>query len=153
MENEIIPNNVTDNTAIAPEPERKSKKFGIIVLVVILIAAGVLVFILLRAKKTDPVVLSDMANEQKLIEEEKQWKDNLNQTAAIDKDFDNLYDTEEAKNGTDPNNPDTDADGILDGGEIDITKTNPLKADTDGDGVKDGREIKNGTDPLNPLSK
>ena len=48
---------------------------------------------------------------------------------------------------TDPNNNDTDGDGILDGCEIyglddcDNFVTNPLSADTDGDGISDYNEI------------
>lgn len=152
MENEIIPNSLPTNLPInstnAPVPERKFKKFAIILVIVILVAVSVVIFFLWRAKKAAPIVLSDAAKEQIIVEKEKQWKDNLNQTAAIDKDFDNLNDAEERQYGADPDNPDTDADGLLDGDEIVISKTNPLKADTDGDGIKDGREIKNGTDPL-----
>lgn len=65
-----------------------------------------------------------------------------------DRDLDGLLDADETKAGTNPENPDSDADGILDGGEITITKTDPLKADTDGDGMKDGAEILRGRDPL-----
>ena len=51
---------------------------------------------------------------------------------------------------TDPANPDTDGDGIIDGEEVTKYKTNPLKVDTDGGGLIDGAEIIRGTDPLNP---
>ena len=37
---------------------------------------------------------------------------------AADTDDDNLYDEEEAQYGTDPNNPDSDGDGYLDGEEV-----------------------------------
>ncbi len=50
--------------------------------------------------------------------------------------------------GTDPNNPDTDGDGLIDL-EV-IFGLNPLNPDTDGDGVSDGDELANGTDPLTP---
>ncbi|UMB59997.1 Ig-like domain-containing protein [Lutibacter sp. A80] len=80
-------------------------------------------------------------------------------------------------NGTDPNNPDTDGDGVLDGTEItegtdpndpcdyittSVTETQGgdwLTADCDGDGVPNGEEVDpdgdgtpgpNGTDPNNP---
>ena len=71
---------------------------------------------------------------------------------------------------TDPNNPDTDGDGLSDGfgedtdfngriaGDINSnrvwdagelwTETNPLRPDTDGDGLPDGWEVQYGFDPL-----
>ena len=67
--------------------------------------------------------------------------------------------------GTDPDNPDTDGDGLGDGVELDSDRninrrngTDPLNPDTDGDGLPDGVEDANGngevdsgeTDPNNP---
>jgi len=97
-------------------------------------------------------------------------------TAQVDgdRDGDGLSDAQEEVAGTDPDNPDTDADGLLDGEEVltwgtdplnrdtdgDILLdgdevhtygTNPTNPDTDGDGIPDGVEIAMGTDPLNPL--
>jgi hypothetical protein len=43
---------------------------------------------------------------------------------------------------------DSDHDGVPDKDEINIYKTDPLKADTDGDGFKDWVEINSGYDPL-----
>ena len=66
-----------------------------------------------------------------------------------DSDSDNLTDEQEAAIGSDPLNPDTDADGIADGDEINIYGTDPLSNDTDGDGLLDGEEVFNfGTNPL-----
>ena len=45
---------------------------------------------------------------------------------------------QELQLGTNPDNPDTDGDGLNDGDEVNDYKTNPLKADTDGDGLNDG---------------
>lgn len=54
-------------------------------------------------------------------------------------------------NTTDPLNPDTDGDGLLDGEEVNTYRTHPLKRDTDGDGLTDGDEVRSrGTDPLRP---
>jgi Tol biopolymer transport system component/uncharacterized membrane protein len=77
-----------------------------------------------------------------------------NQTAAVaagqeDTDGDGLINQREAEFKTDPNNPDTDADGLLDGEEVFQAKTNPLNPDTDADGLKDGEELIRGTNPLN----
>ena len=40
--------------------------------------------------------------------------------------------------GTDPLDPDSDADGLLDGAEVHDYGTNPLLPDTDEDGMIDG---------------
>jgi hypothetical protein len=69
--------------------------------------------------------------------------------AALDFDEDNLTNLEEFNAGTDPTNPDTDGDGLLDGAEVKVHFTNPLNPDTDQDGLFDGREVELGTDPLN----
>ncbi|MBA4313642.1 MAG: hypothetical protein C0417_13540 [Chlorobiaceae bacterium] len=66
-----------------------------------------------------------------------------------DNDKDGLTNNEEEELGTDPNNADTDGDGLMDGMEVRTYITNPLKADTDGDGLNDGDEIKRyKTNPL-----
>ena len=67
-----------------------------------------------------------------------------------DSDYDNVGDIEEARIGTDPTNPDSDGDGINDGGEELITMTDPTLYDTDGDGIDDGSELlRYNTDPNN----
>jgi hypothetical protein len=43
-------------------------------------------------------------------------------------------------------------DGLMDGMEIQLFKTNPNAPDTDGDGFGDGREIQEGTDPRDATS-
>ena len=97
------------------------------------------------------------------------------QTAVVegDADADGLVDSQEALLSTDPNNPDTDGDGLRDGDEVliyttdprnrdsdgdilsdmdEVTthKTNPRLPDTDNDGIADGLEVAQGTDPLVP---
>jgi pSer/pThr/pTyr-binding forkhead associated (FHA) protein len=91
--------------------------------------------------------------------------------ATGDIDQDGLSGSQEAIARTDPNRPDTDGDGLIDGREVLDLGTDPLKrdtdgdllsdgdevtmfltdprrADTDGDGVRDGVEVDQGTDPL-----
>lgn len=66
-----------------------------------------------------------------------------------DSDGDGLTDTEEEGLGTDPNDPDTDDDGIQDGDEINLYGTDPTDADSDNDDLTDGDEVfVYGTDPL-----
>ena len=68
-----------------------------------------------------------------------------------DRDKDGLKNNEERRLRTDPDNPDTDGDGLTDGEEVMKYKTDPLNPDTDGDGLTDGEEVmKYKTDPLNP---
>lgn len=68
----------------------------------------------------------------------------------LDSDRDGLTDVEEAKHGTNPYDPDTDKDGLLDGEEVYKYTTDPLNPDTDADMLKDGDEVhKYETDPLN----
>ncbi|MGC6417399.1 MAG: hypothetical protein ACON3Z_09775 [Bradymonadia bacterium] len=69
-----------------------------------------------------------------------------------DTDDDGLDDGLERRSGTNPREPDSDMDGLLDGqedqnrnGQRDAGETDPLDADSDGDGIPDGQ------DPL-PLS-
>ncbi|MCX6714589.1 MAG: hypothetical protein NTX72_02130 [Candidatus Uhrbacteria bacterium] len=69
---------------------------------------------------------------------------------TLDSDKDGLTDVREAQLGTNPNNPDTDGDGLFDKEEVDVYHTNPLNPDTDGDGFKDGDEVKKGYNPNGP---
>jgi|SRR5829696_1212544 len=68
-----------------------------------------------------------------------------------DADYDGLTDAQEIILGTDPNNPDTDGDGLADGNEVHgiachyngvivNSITNPLNPDSDGDTLTDGQE-------------
>lgn len=91
----------------------------------------------------------------------------------FDEDKDGLSNLEELKYGTDPQNPDSDYDGIPDGWEVKYKLnpldyvdalndsdedglinleeyrygTNPQNSDTDGDNYKDGEEVENGYNP------
>jgi outer membrane protein OmpA-like peptidoglycan-associated protein/opacity protein-like surface antigen len=72
----------------------------------------------------------------------------VNGWGGSDHDGDGLTYREEKELGTDPNNPDTDGDGLWDGDEVRKYYTNPLNPDTDGDGLSDGDEVLNyKTDP------
>ncbi len=77
---------------------------------------------------------------------------------AGDPDADGSTNLQEFTRGTDPQNPDTDGDGLPDGVETGTgvwvnatnTGTDPLRADTDGDGLADG--VENPDLPYNPAS-
>ncbi|MCB8942626.1 MAG: protein kinase [Ardenticatenaceae bacterium] len=65
-----------------------------------------------------------------------------------DSDGDGLLDGQEALDlGTNPTNRDTDGDFLSDGEEVNLYGTDPTKADTDGDGIPDGVEVTTGSDP------
>jgi hypothetical protein len=67
-----------------------------------------------------------------------------------DADGDQLDNAGEVAAGTDPLDPDTDDDGLLDGEEAFVWNTDPRSPDTDGGGTPDGEEIALATDPLDP---
>lgn len=75
--------------------------------------------------------------------------------ADEDPDNDGLLNINEQAWGTDPTDPDTDEDGLIDGDEVYKYITNPLEADADkdydGDGLSNVDEVdKYHTDPTNP---
>jgi serine/threonine protein kinase len=71
--------------------------------------------------------------------------------AEGDDDADGLSNNQELSEGTDPNNPDTDGDGLNDGQEVNQHGTNPKQQDSDGDTLIDGAEVNDhGTSPTNP---
>jgi hypothetical protein len=95
----------------------------------------------------------------------------LTAEVAGDSDDDGLSNDQEAARGTDPNRPDSDADGLSDGDEVLIYATDPTnrdsdgdvltdfdeinthntdpnQSDSDGDGAADGLEVAQGSDPL-----
>lgn len=67
-----------------------------------------------------------------------------------DLDEDRLTNIREFRLHTDPQDPDTDNDGLKDGAEVLTHKTDPLNPDTDDDGVSDGIEVQWWSDPLDP---
>jgi len=68
-------------------------------------------------------------------------------TGDLDDDADGLSNDQEGMAGTDPNNSDSDNDGVLDGPEVLTYNTNPLVGDTDSDGIDDRYEIDNNLNP------
>ncbi|MGD2077133.1 MAG: protein kinase [Chloroflexota bacterium] len=71
--------------------------------------------------------------------------------ALGDDDGDGLSNSREEALGTQPDNPDTDGDGLNDGQEVNQYGTSPTQQDTDGDTLSDGAEVnEHGTSPINP---
>lgn len=79
----------------------------------------------------------------------------------LDSDGDGVSDAKELSYNTDPFDPDTDNDELMDGEEMggkfhedEVYNTNPLNSDTDGDGFTDYEEIKEyETNPLDPQER
>jgi len=67
----------------------------------------------------------------------------LLQTGTDDPDGDNCNNGCEYVRGTNPWNPDSDADGLTDGEEAYVVFTDPLVQDTDGDLLTDCQEVRN----------
>ena len=68
----------------------------------------------------------------------------LTDDSAGDLEPDGATNLQEFQAGSDPNDPDTDADLLTDGEELNVYGTDPTVVDTDGDGQNDGDEV-NGT--------
>jgi len=71
----------------------------------------------------------------------------LDELYKQDQDLDGLTDDEEKKYGTNPENIDSDGDGLTDKDEVLIYKSDPLSSDSDKDGFFDGYEVDRGYSP------
>lgn len=69
---------------------------------------------------------------------------------ALDPDQDGLTNLEEFNANSNPNQSDTDLDGLSDGEEVNLYGSDPTNIDTDGDGMQDKWEVDNGLDLLDP---
>ena len=67
--------------------------------------------------------------------------------SQLDPDGDGLTNDQEATANTDPDDADSDDDGLEDGEEVLTLGTDPNDADSDDDGLSDGAEVSAGTDP------
>lgn len=68
-----------------------------------------------------------------------------------DPDADRLVNLTEYQLGLDPNDADSDDDGLADGDEVNFFRTDPNAPDSDGDGIDDGDEVSTfKTDPSRP---
>ena len=76
------------------------------------------------------------------------WWDSLyGSDPNSDNDLDGLLNGEEYERSTNPQDSDSDDDGLNDGDEVHTYGTDPLDPDSDDDGMPDGWEALNGTDP------
>ena len=130
------------------------------------------------ASKCVTVTIGALDTDEDGMADDWEYYNGLNMWSAADADDDpdrdHLTNLAEARNGTDPWNPDTDGDGVPDGWEIDYgfnpllmdsvldadmdglssqlefgEGTSPRNGDTDADGLPDGWEVAYSLDPLN----
>ena len=139
-----------------------NKKYLAIILTVVLILIGVIWFLIARKKifinqsmtptSTTAVQTSQerQIRKQQIDKQMVEIQNQMNEKQKLDSDLDGLSNEEEKQLGTNPNNIDTDGDGLTDYEEVSIYHTNPLNADTDGDGFNDGIEVRRGYNPLGP---
>ena len=120
-------------------------KKNIIIGIILLALLVFLGFWLLRSKNIVP---------KDIVDERQVELSALNKAVAeakkTDADQDGISNDEENKLGTNSAEPDSDHDGILDYDEINLYKSDPIKADTDTDGNKDGYEVLRGYSPTGP---
>jgi len=97
------------------------------------------------------------AHYMRVFDEQGNYKDLWVPVIIADDDNDGLSNELENSTCTDPNDADSDDDGIPDGvedvnhnGERDTGETNPCEQDTDGDGIQDGTELGYTSSDANP---
>jgi hypothetical protein len=135
--------------------KKTSKIYLLLILVIFLVVSSFVYLYKTKNKAYNPnsaALSSQNINGVNDLEKQKNIEKNITEKIKKiqekDKDLDGLTDEEEKKYGTDPENIDSDGDGLLDAEEVTVYHTNPLDPDTDKDGVKDGREVELGRDPL-----
>lgn len=144
----------------------RSKWIYILGGVVVLIGLGVLAYVMLGSKKTTPPVEETVTTKLPKIWLSQYFIQNLNTDGSCndplicgdeaDKDIDGLKNYDEFVAGTSPVSSDSDVDGLADGDEVNIYKTEPTVKYTDRRLIVsqsewvDGFQVKNGYDPLTP---
>lgn len=115
------------------KPQKSSKKFNIVVaILILLISAFIGSYFLLQSRVSQANLLEQIAQQIK------------DQEIIDDLDYDGLTGWEENLYRTDPNNPDTDNDGYLDGEEVaaGYDPTKPAPNDVLNDSINAGQLIR-----------
>jgi hypothetical protein len=135
--------------------QKTSKIYLSLFLVILLIGVG---FMYLYSKRhsdvgKDLMMLNStdkntVTNNERTKIIQKNTAEKIKKVTEKDKDLDGLSDEDEKKNKTNPENIDSDVDGLLDAEEVTVYHTDPLNPDTDSDGKRDGYEVDMGANPL-----
>jgi LAS superfamily LD-carboxypeptidase LdcB len=135
--------------------QKTSKIYLSLFLVILLIGSG---FMYLFSKRhsdvgKDLMMLNStdkntVTNNERTKIIQKNTAEKIKKVTEKDKDLDGLSDEDEKKNKTNPENIDSDVDGLLDAEEVTVYHTDPLNPDTDSDGKRDGYEVDMGANPL-----
>ncbi|MEJ0021144.1 MAG: hypothetical protein WDN47_01005 [Candidatus Doudnabacteria bacterium] len=139
----------------------RSKWIYIVVGIVVLIVLGLLAYFLLGAKKTAAPVVTAVTTKLPKVWLNQYFNKEVcdNQTVCgddADPDNDGLSNYNEFVAGTNPVTADSDSDGLADGDEVNIYKTEPTLKYTDRRDIvaqndwTDGFQINSGYDPLTP---
>ena len=136
-----------------PHRDTSSKRvMKLMIVVIVMVLAGGVAYALFQYSKNVPTNIV----EAPIIQEEEvdliglDVINSVSEPEEIDTDADGLSDVREIELGLDPNRTDTDGDLLSDKDEVDIYLTDPFNPDSDGDGFSDGQEVRQGFNPLGP---
>ncbi|NND54027.1 MAG: hypothetical protein HKN56_03525 [Gammaproteobacteria bacterium] len=106
-----------------------------------------------KCLRIDDIVFTSLDTDLDGLSDEFELANGLNPNdpadAAQDADSDGLSNLDEFLNGTGLFVPDSDADGVTDGDEVNLYGSDPLDTDSDDDQMPDGYEVSNGLNPAN----
>lgn len=138
----------------------KSRGFyvGLAVVVAVIVAGGLYLFFANRIPKNDTPTISTRLPKVWLMQyfNAEGCEDATLCGDEADSDNDGLINIDEFKEGTSPISSDTDGDGLADGDEINVYKTDPVLKYTDRrvlatqEDYNDGHSLQNNYDPLTP---
>ncbi|MBI3952759.1 MAG: hypothetical protein HY336_02285 [Candidatus Doudnabacteria bacterium] len=153
--------NLSLQTAPPSNPSRKKWLLYFIIGLIILVAAAGVGFYIWKSGKSGSKQSITLAQKLPPSMVSKYFNKEVCDDKAVcgdeaDPDLDGLSNYEEFRRNTDLKKPDTDSDGLADGDEANIYKTDPTEKYTDKRSVvaennfTDSHQIKNGYDPLTP---
>lgn len=119
------------------------------ILVIGLIAVGVvggILWFVLNKRSTGGTNNSTTTNTRETVNTAPPFDTRVG-SPPLDSDQDGLTNDEETALGTNPTDPDTDRDELTDYNEARLYRSDPLKSDTDADGNLDGIEVNKGFNP------